>query len=92
MLYLYQIVLKWFNNISQHFYGYSDKIFIYDPIWPGRWRLRATSTGQHSLRVTGLSTLDFLARFSRKPTLNWTETEFQPVAGIIVEGFDKVGC
>ncbi|CAK8691082.1 unnamed protein product [Clavelina lepadiformis] len=49
---------------------------------PGTWTLTTESDGEHSLRVTGLSTLDFQARFSRKPTFNWTETEFQPVAGI----------
>uniref|UniRef100_F6ZIH2 Hemicentin-1 n=1 Tax=Ciona intestinalis TaxID=7719 RepID=F6ZIH2_CIOIN len=49
---------------------------------PGLWRIVAGSSGEHTLRVTGLSTLDFQARFSRKPTLNWTDTEYQPVANI----------
>ncbi|XP_078604169.1 hemicentin-1-like isoform X2 [Branchiostoma floridae x Branchiostoma japonicum] len=49
---------------------------------PGPWTLKASSTGLHTLRVTGLSPLDFTHGFSRKPTRNMTATSPRPVLGI----------
>ncbi|XP_039268950.2 hemicentin-1-like [Styela clava] len=46
----------------------------------GYWRVSAYSSGEHSLRVTGLSSLDFQARFSRLPTLDWSIADYQPIA------------
>ena len=51
---------------------------------PGQWKVVASSTGEHSLRVTGLSVLDFQAKFSRWPTLDWSNADFQPVSGEII--------
>lgn len=48
---------------------------------PGQWKVVASSTGEYSLRVTGLSVLDFQAKFSRWPTLDWSNADFQPVSG-----------
>lgn len=47
----------------------------------GIWTLEVEAEGVHTLRVTGLSTLDFQARFSRTPSFNFAEAEYQPVAG-----------
>ncbi|CAH1270966.1 HMCN1 [Branchiostoma lanceolatum] len=49
---------------------------------PGPWTLKASSTGLHTLRVTGLSPLDFTHGFSRKPTRNITATSLRPILGI----------
>ncbi|XP_074654070.1 hemicentin-1-like [Tubulanus polymorphus] len=56
-------------------------VSINDPK-PGLWKLIVESSSPHSLRVTGLSTLDFVHGFSRKPTLNLNETDHRPVQGI----------
>lgn len=39
------------------------------------------SEGRHSVRITGLSTIDFRAGFSRKHTLDFTMTSSRPVQG-----------
>ncbi|XP_078687492.1 hemicentin-1-like isoform X2 [Branchiostoma floridae x Branchiostoma belcheri] len=49
---------------------------------PGPWTLKASSTGLHTLRVTGLSSLDFTHGFSRKPTRNITAAASRPILGI----------
>ncbi|KAL2089466.1 hypothetical protein ACEWY4_014154 [Coilia grayii] len=41
-----------------------------------------SSKGRHSLRISGLSTIDFRAGFSRKPTLDFKMTSSRPVQGI----------
>ncbi|ELV11507.1 Hemicentin-1 [Tupaia chinensis] len=41
-----------------------------------------SSSGRHSVRITGLSTIDFRAGFSRKPTLDFRKTISRPVQGI----------
>ncbi|XP_008936946.1 PREDICTED: hemicentin-1-like, partial [Merops nubicus] len=41
-----------------------------------------SSSGRHSVRITGLSTIDFRAGFSRKPTLDFKKTSSRPVQGI----------
>ncbi|KAI8479036.1 Hemicentin-1, partial [Branchiostoma belcheri] len=46
---------------------------------PGPWTLKASSTGLHTLRVTGLSSLDFTHGFSRKPTRNITAAASRPI-------------
>uniref|UniRef100_A0A8C0VE26 Ig-like domain-containing protein n=1 Tax=Cyanistes caeruleus TaxID=156563 RepID=A0A8C0VE26_CYACU len=50
---------------------------------PGTWTVKVTSSsGRHSVRITGLSTIDFRAGFSRKPTLDFKKTSSRPVQGI----------
>ncbi|KAJ1172187.1 hypothetical protein NDU88_004037, partial [Pleurodeles waltl] len=49
---------------------------------PGMWTVKVSSSGRHSVRITGLSTIDFRAGFSRKPTLDFKQTSNRPVKGI----------
>ncbi|KAG5850585.1 hypothetical protein ANANG_G00084020 [Anguilla anguilla] len=49
---------------------------------PGMWTIKTTSEGRHSVRISGLSTIDFRAGFSRKPTLDFKMTSSRPVQGI----------
>lgn len=48
----------------------------------GMWTVKISSSGRHSVRITGLSTIDFRAGFSRKPTLDFRKTVSRPVQGI----------
>ncbi|XP_020958298.1 hemicentin-1 isoform X2 [Sus scrofa] len=48
----------------------------------GIWTVKTSSSGRHSVRITGLSTIDFRAGFSRKPTLDFKKTVSRPVQGI----------
>ncbi|XP_075872115.1 hemicentin-1 isoform X2 [Nelusetta ayraudi] len=54
---------------------------IKDP-QPGMWSIQTSSEGRHSVRITGLSNIDFRAGFSRKPTLDLKKTSSRPVQGI----------
>ncbi|XP_032884067.1 hemicentin-1 isoform X2 [Amblyraja radiata] len=54
---------------------------IKDP-GPGLWTIKTASAGRHSVRITGLSTIDFRAGFSRKPTINFKRIGNRPVQGI----------
>uniref|UniRef100_A0A674IMN9 Hemicentin-1 n=1 Tax=Terrapene triunguis TaxID=2587831 RepID=A0A674IMN9_9SAUR len=49
---------------------------------PGMWTIKTSSSGRHSVRITGLSTIDFRAGFSRKPTLDFKKASSRPVQGI----------
>ncbi|XP_007935886.1 hemicentin-1 [Orycteropus afer afer] len=48
----------------------------------GMWTVKTSSSGRHSVRITGLSTIDFRAGFSQKPTLDFKKTVSRPVQGI----------
>ncbi|XP_073903349.1 hemicentin-1 isoform X3 [Castor canadensis] len=48
----------------------------------GTWTVKTSSSGRHSIRITGLSTIDFRAGFSRKPTLDFKKTVSRPVQGV----------
>ncbi|XP_022603168.1 hemicentin-1 [Seriola dumerili] len=54
---------------------------IKDP-QPGMWSIKTSSGGRHSVRISGLSTIDFRAGFSRKATLDFKKTSSRPVQGI----------
>ncbi|XP_047443825.1 hemicentin-1 isoform X2 [Mugil cephalus] len=54
---------------------------IKDP-QPGMWSIKTSSEGRHSVRISGLSTIDFRAGFSRKPTLDLKKTMSRPVQGV----------
>ena len=43
--------------------------------------MQTSSEGRHSVRISGLSTIDFRAGFSRKPTLDFKKTSSRPVQG-----------
>nr|XP_055041763.1 hemicentin-1 isoform X2 [Misgurnus anguillicaudatus] len=49
---------------------------------PGMWTIKTSSEGRHSVRISGLSTIDFRAGFSRKHTLDFKMTSSRPVQGI----------
>ncbi|XP_030626728.1 hemicentin-1 [Chanos chanos] len=49
---------------------------------PGMWSIKTASEGRHSVRISGLSTIDFRAGFSRKQTLDFKMTSSRPVQGI----------
>uniref|UniRef100_A0AAZ3SJS1 Hemicentin 1 n=1 Tax=Oncorhynchus tshawytscha TaxID=74940 RepID=A0AAZ3SJS1_ONCTS len=49
---------------------------------PGMWSIKTSSEGRHSVRISGVSTIDFRAGFSRKPTLDFKMTSSRPVQGI----------
>ncbi|XP_055020737.1 hemicentin-1 [Boleophthalmus pectinirostris] len=54
---------------------------IKDP-QPGTWSIKTSSEGRHSVRISGLSHIDFRAGFSRRPTLDFKKTMSRPVQGI----------
>ena len=48
---------------------------------PGTWSLEVTSEGPHTVRITGLSSLDFIHGFSKTPTFNIVHTDARPLKG-----------
>uniref|UniRef100_A0A3Q1K5W9 Ig-like domain-containing protein n=1 Tax=Anabas testudineus TaxID=64144 RepID=A0A3Q1K5W9_ANATE len=54
---------------------------IKDP-GPGMWSIKTSSEGRHSVRISGLSTIDFRAGFSRKHTMDFKKTFSRPVQGV----------
>ncbi|XP_033761247.1 hemicentin-1-like [Pecten maximus] len=48
----------------------------------GQWKLFIASNSAHTIRVTGLSTTDFVSGFSRFPTNEIAETELRPLGGV----------
>ncbi|KAF6734384.1 Hemicentin-1 [Oryzias melastigma] len=52
---------------------------------PGMWSVKTSSEGRHSVRISGLSTIDFRAGFSRKPTLDFKMTSSRPVQGEVIK-------
>ncbi len=48
---------------------------------PGLWKLRMSADGQHTIRLTGLSSLDFIHGFSRYYTLDLGSTQPRPING-----------
>eukprot|EP00079_Xenopus_tropicalis_P024320 XP_012816895.1 PREDICTED: hemicentin-1 [Xenopus tropicalis] len=49
---------------------------------PGMWKIKTSSNGRHSVRMTGVSTIDFRVGFSNKPTLDFSKTSSRPIQGI----------
>jgi len=47
----------------------------------GRWIIQLTAQGPHTVRVTGLSSLDFVHGFSLQPTLALSDTDPRPTRG-----------
>ncbi|CAB1456761.1 unnamed protein product [Pleuronectes platessa] len=49
---------------------------------PGAWKLKVSCSGRHTLRVTGVSNLDFRAGFSSVPVSEFNQTRERPVKGL----------
>ncbi|XP_001920501.5 hemicentin-1 [Danio rerio] len=49
---------------------------------PGPWTLKVGCSGRHTLRVTGVSNLDFRAGFSSIPVSEFTRTRERPIKGV----------
>ena len=63
---------------------------------PGIWKLKVTADKQHTIRITGLSVMNFNHGFSRAPTLDMTVTEARPIKGrltlkVLVATVDALG-
>ncbi|XP_061624718.1 hemicentin-1 isoform X2 [Phyllopteryx taeniolatus] len=49
---------------------------------PGAWKLNVSCGGRHTLRVTGVSNLDFRAGFSSVPVKEFNQTRERPIKGL----------
>ncbi|KAM8887343.1 hemicentin-1 [Spinachia spinachia] len=49
---------------------------------PGAWKLKVSCSGRHTLRVTGVSNLDFRAGFSSIPVTEFNHTRERPIKGL----------
>ncbi|XP_073692711.1 hemicentin-1 [Garra rufa] len=49
---------------------------------PGPWTLKVGCSGRHTLRVTGVSNLDFRAGFSSIPVTEFSRTRERPIKGV----------
>ncbi|KAL2092655.1 hypothetical protein ACEWY4_012453 [Coilia grayii] len=49
---------------------------------PGAWTLKVGCAGRHTLRVTGVSNLDFRAGFSSVPVAHFNQTRERPIKGL----------
>ncbi|KAL0979469.1 hypothetical protein UPYG_G00185480 [Umbra pygmaea] len=49
---------------------------------PGAWTLKVSCGGRHTLRVTGVSNLDFRAGFSSIPVSEFNHTRGRPIKGV----------
>lgn len=47
----------------------------------GVWTLEIESSSPHTVRVTGLSTVDFVAGFSQQPETHIRDTFLRPLGG-----------
>ena len=50
---------------------------------PGAWRLRVDSSSAHTLRITGLSKMDFAAGFDQQKPAHISSTQLRPLEGRI---------
>lgn len=48
---------------------------------PGLWKVRASSSGSHALRITGLSSMYFISGFGLRPVKRQDEAMPRPMAG-----------
>lgn len=55
----------------------SAKVVAFKPEHPGLWSIKVYSSGRHSVRITGVSNINFRAGFSTQPP--WTSTT--PLSG-----------
>ncbi|KAK2497116.1 hypothetical protein MC885_006696 [Smutsia gigantea] len=60
----------------------SAKVVAFKPEHPGLWSIKIYSSGRHSVRITGISNIDFRAGFSTRPSLDLNHTIEWPLQGI----------
>ncbi|KAM5299409.1 LOW QUALITY PROTEIN: hemicentin-2 [Ctenodactylus gundi] len=60
----------------------SAKVVAFKPEHPGLWSIKVFSSGRHSVRITGISSIDFRAGFSTQPSLDLNHTIEWPLEGV----------
>uniref|UniRef100_A0A2K6UV43 Hemicentin-2 n=1 Tax=Saimiri boliviensis boliviensis TaxID=39432 RepID=A0A2K6UV43_SAIBB len=60
----------------------SAKVVAFKPEHPGLWSIKVYSSGRHSVRITGVSNIDFRAGFSTQPSLDLNHTLEWPLQGV----------
>ncbi|XP_010139814.1 PREDICTED: hemicentin-2-like, partial [Buceros rhinoceros silvestris] len=60
----------------------SAMVVAVEPHEPGTWLVTAQSSGRHSLRITGISNINFQASFSTQPDFDASQPGERPVQGL----------
>ncbi|RMB93417.1 hypothetical protein DUI87_30112 [Hirundo rustica rustica] len=60
----------------------SALVVALEPYEPGMWLVTTRSSGRHSLRVTGISNVNFRASFSPQPEFDTSQPGEQPLQGL----------
>ncbi|KAM6047554.1 LOW QUALITY PROTEIN: hemicentin-2 [Theristicus caerulescens] len=60
----------------------SAVVVAVEPHKPGTWSVTAQSSGRHSLRITGISNINFQASFSTQPDFDASQPGERPVQGL----------
>ncbi|XP_051663785.1 hemicentin-2 [Manacus candei] len=60
----------------------SAMVVAVEPYEPGTWLVTTRSSGRHSLRITGISNINFQASFSSQPDFDASQPGEQPVQGL----------
>ncbi|TRZ13268.1 hypothetical protein HGM15179_013842 [Zosterops borbonicus] len=60
----------------------SAMVVALEPYKPGTWLVTTRSSGRHSLRITGISNVNFQASFSTEPEFDTSQQGERPVQGL----------
>ncbi|XP_062361457.1 hemicentin-2 [Cinclus cinclus] len=60
----------------------SAMVVALEPYEPGTWLVTTRSSGRHSLRITGISSVNFQASFSTQPEFDSSQPGERPVQGL----------
>ncbi|XP_039417870.1 hemicentin-2 [Corvus cornix cornix] len=60
----------------------SAMVVAVEPYEPGTWLVTTRSSGRHSLRITGISDVNFQASFSTQPEFDTSQPRERPVQGL----------
>nr|XP_012807460.2 hemicentin-2 [Jaculus jaculus] len=60
----------------------SAKVVAFKPEHPGLWAIKVYSGGRHSVRITGISNINFRAGFTTQPSLDLNHTIEWPLQGV----------
>ncbi|XP_068771088.1 hemicentin-2 [Struthio camelus] len=58
------------------------KVVAVEPHKPGTWLVKTQSSGRHSVRITGVSNVNFQASFSTQPDFDPSQPDERPVQGL----------